>query len=40
MKYKIIKTENEKIIFEIIQMSKDGLAITIAKWFRQETIGL
>lgn len=40
MKYKIIKTENEKIIFEIIQMSKDGLAIAIAKWFRQETIGL
>lgn len=40
MKYEIIKEENGKIIFQITEMSKDKLAISIAKWFKSETIGL
>lgn len=40
MKYEIIQSENDKIIFQIIELSKDGLAISVAKWFHQETIGL
>lgn len=44
MKYVNVINENGKIIFEIIEMSKDHKAIQIAKWFKldikTETIGL
>lgn len=40
MKYEIIGKENGKVIFQITEMSKDGLAIAIAKFIRTETLGL